>query len=98
MFGREMRFSWGLVGWCWLGAALAFLPAGGLRAQNIVPNPAFEGGGGATIGAVTLLSGGVPAQWRVFAVGGGASELEVVPVGEEEIFPGSPATNAVLFR
>ncbi|HVR75069.1 MAG TPA: hypothetical protein VMT52_12080, partial [Planctomycetota bacterium] len=73
------------------------LAAPRLGAQNLVPNPGLEGTGGVNIG-VTLLSEGVPDQWRAFAVGGGAAEMEVVPVAEDEIFPGSPATNAVLFR
>jgi hypothetical protein len=81
----------------WVGLSIASLAGQDLAAQNVVPNPTFAGAGGVSIG-VTLLSPGVPDQWRAFAVGGGAAELEVVPVGADEIFQGSPETNAVLFR
>jgi len=67
------------------------------QGPNIVPNPLFEGTGGVALG-VTLLSGGVPDQWRAFAVAGGAAEFDVIPVAADEVFPGSPAANSVLFR
>jgi hypothetical protein len=66
-----------------------------------VPNPGFEGTGGLPLplsgGTVNVLSGGVPDQWRAFAVGG-TIDMEVVPVEADELAAGSPATNAVLFR
>ncbi|MGQ9589143.1 MAG: hypothetical protein ACUVYA_02485 [Planctomycetota bacterium] len=88
--------------WCSiviLGSALALL-APEARAQNLVPNPGFEGSGGLSLpigtGSVNAPSG-VPDSWRAFAVNG-AIDLEVVPVAAGELAEGSPATNAVLFR
>ncbi len=59
---------------------------------NLMPNPGFEGAGGVSGGNVT---GTVPDSWRGFAVGGGATTMGVVPVTANELYPGSPATNAV---
>jgi hypothetical protein len=74
------------------------LSAGLLPAQNIVPNPEFAGASGIMGGNVTLISGFVPDSWRVFAVTGGAAEMEVIPVAADEVFAGSAETNSVLFR
>jgi hypothetical protein len=81
-----------------LAGMLLGLSTGELLAQNIVPNPGFDGLGGVVVGAVNLVTGGVPDQWRAFAVGGGAIDLEIQPVPADELFPGSPATSAVLLR
>lgn len=64
----------------------------GPRVTNLAPNPGFEGTDGAVVGNVT---GTVPDSWRGFAVDGGAITLATVPVAANELYPGSPATNAV---
>lgn len=60
--------------------------------SNRVPNPGFEGTGGLVTGDVT---GPIPDDWRGFAVNGGAITTAIVPVAANELYPGSPATNAV---
>lgn len=59
---------------------------------NEAPNPVFAGTGGTAIGDVT---GTVPNQWRAFAVDTGSIDVSVVAVAAGELFPGSPATQAV---
>ncbi len=61
--------------------------------ENQMPNPGFAGTGGATVGNVT---GAVPDSWRGFAIDGGAITLATVAVAANELYPGSPPTNAVL--
>ncbi|MBN1442138.1 MAG: hypothetical protein JXA90_05475 [Planctomycetes bacterium] len=83
-----------------LALALLALFVSSLRAQNIVPNPEFQGNAGLNLPLGTGVVNspqGVPDSWRAFAVGG-SIDLEIVPLFEDEIFPGSPATNAVLLR
>lgn len=60
--------------------------------KNLIPNSGFEGSGGTVVGEVT---GPAPDQWRGFAVGGNTINLATVPVAAGELYPGSPATNAV---
>jgi hypothetical protein len=65
-----------------------------------VPNPSFTGTGGQNLplgGGVVTAPAGVPDFWRAFAVGGNI-DLGIVPLAEDVLFAGSPATNAVLFR
>lgn len=59
---------------------------------NLMPNIGFEGTGGTKTGNV---SGVVPDSWRGFAVNGSAITLATVPVAANELYPGSPPTNAV---
>ena len=68
------------------------------RAQNIVPNPDFAGTGGVVVPIAGTVNGTVPDNWRAFAVNGGAIDLEIQTLAAEELFAGSPATNAVLLR
>jgi hypothetical protein len=81
--------------------SLSVVSAGVAEAQNLVPNPGFEGLGGQVIpigtGLVNAISGGAPDNWRAFAVNG-STEFEIVPVGEDEFEAGSPATNVIVFR
>lgn len=77
---------------------LGAVGAGGASGAEVdLPNPTFEGAGGAIVGTITAPDG-VPDSWRAFAVGGGAAELEVLPAVPDEIFEGSPATNFACFR
>ncbi|MBI4600939.1 MAG: hypothetical protein HY721_03175 [Planctomycetes bacterium] len=82
-------------------ALLVFARAAGAQ-DNVVPNPGFEGSGGQVLpigGGTVNAPSGAPDNWRAFAVGGTSSiDLEVVPVAADELFAGSPATNAVLLR
>lgn len=64
----------------------------GPQTSNQLPNPGFEGTGGAVAGNV---SGTVPDSWRGFAIDGGAITLATVPVAANELYPGSLPTNAV---
>lgn len=71
-----------------------------LPAQNIVPNPGFTGSGGLNLPlgtGVVVAPDGVPDSWRAFAVDGDI-DLEIVPLAADELFPGSPETNAVRLR
>jgi len=83
-------------------AALGFLAVDLASGQNVVPNPTFQGAGGQNLpiaGGIVNAPSGVPDSWRAFAVGGtSAIDLEIVPVAADELFPGSPETNAVLLR
>lgn len=65
------------------------------QAGNLVQNPNFYGTGGAKADGIT---GTVPDGWRGFAIDPGTAEIETVPVAADELYPGSPATNAVLLR
>lgn len=67
----------------------------GLPLSNLSPNPTFDGGGGAFQGQVL---GDIPDFWRGFAVGSGSLDVNVVAVAENELFPGSPATQAVRLQ
>ena len=62
------------------------------QASNQVPNPEFRGNQGAVAGNVT---GEVPSAWRGFAVGSSSIELATQAVSADELFSGSPASNAV---
>ncbi len=66
----------------------------GPRLENRVPNPAFSGAGGI---AIENVSGDVPDFWRAFGLddGSGSVALQTVPVAENELYPGSPATTAM---
>lgn len=83
-------------------AALVLLLVARAFTQNVVPNPTFQGAGGQNLpiaGGIVNAPSGVPDNWRVFAVGGtSAMDLEIVPLAADELFPGSPETNAVLLR
>ena len=68
------------------------------RAQNIVPNPSFVGTGGAVVPIAGTVNGTVPDNWRAFAVNGGAIDIEIQTLAADELFAGSPATNAILMR
>ena len=70
------------------------LVAGKTQVDTRIPNAEFTGSDGLIVGDV---SGGVPDYWRAFAVGGGEVDLEVMPLPENTLFPGSPAVNAVKF-
>lgn len=61
---------------------------------SLMPNPMFEGAGGNAIAGAT---GTVPDGWRAFAVAGGVATVDIVPVAAGELYPGSPATQAVRF-
>ncbi len=60
--------------------------------SNQIPNPGFAGSDGQIVGDV---NGTVPSQWRAFGVGGASSTIEIIPVAADELYLGSPATNAV---
>ena len=61
---------------------------------NRVPNSGFVGTGGNSIENVT---GDVPDFWRAFGLDatGDSIELETVPLAADELYPGSPPTNAI---
>ncbi|HPZ96828.1 MAG TPA: DUF5010 domain-containing protein [Phycisphaerae bacterium] len=71
------------------------VPAAWAEDVNLVPNPRFAGNGGSLQGPVT---GTAPDYWRAFGVGGGAGELAIVPLAADELYPGSPPTNAVRWQ
>lgn len=75
-----------------LMVACPIVPASAQDVLNRVPNPSFSGQAGESLGDVT---GTVPDYWRGFAVSGGAVTLEAVPLAANELYSGSPATNAV---
>jgi hypothetical protein len=78
----------------WAVILLAAVPL--LGAENLLANPEFAGSGGALGGNAT---GTVPDNWRAFSVGdGGAASIAPVPLAADEVFPGSPATNAVQWQ
>ncbi|MDJ0657336.1 MAG: hypothetical protein QNJ40_24455 [Xanthomonadales bacterium] len=60
--------------------------------ENRVPNPGFQGSGGTAEGLVT---GDVPDFWRAFGLDPDTISLEAVPLMADELYPGSPATNAM---
>ncbi|MGQ9589145.1 MAG: dockerin type I repeat-containing protein [Planctomycetota bacterium] len=83
-------------------AAVSWLLAGPeAAAQNLVPNPTFDGTGGLALplsgGTVNVLSAGVPNSWRAFAVAG-SIDLDVIPLAADEVYDGSPEANSVLLR
>lgn len=87
----EMSFRLGADGGN--NSVLIALPdIAGPSIENLMPNPNFTGTGGTVVGNVT---GTVPDSWRGFAIDGGAITLATVPVAANELYPGSPATNAV---
>ncbi len=61
--------------------------------QNRVPNSEFEGSNGDKFGQIT---GSVPDYWRAFGLEGGEVAIETVPLSDDALYPGSPATNAVM--
>ncbi|MEZ5461749.1 hypothetical protein [Dokdonella sp.] len=71
---------------------LAFPEVQGPPASNTVPNPGFVGNSGGIQGTVT---GTVPDNWRAFSVGAGTINLTTVPLAANELFSGSPPTNAM---
>ena len=72
-------------------------PAPGVDDPNMVPNASFRGSAGAIEdgGGSGTVNGPVPTAWRAFAVGGGELDVAIVPLAADELFAGSPATNAV---
>lgn len=87
----EMSFRLGADGGN--NSVLIALPEiAGPSIENLMPNPNFTGTGGTVVGNVT---GTVPDSWRGFAINGGAITLATVPVAANELYPGSPSTNAV---
>lgn len=72
---------------------IALPTVGGPALTNQTPNPRFAGSGGAS--TPVQVTGTVPDQWRAFAAGAGTVNVSVVPVAAGELFPGSPATQAV---
>ena len=73
-------------------AGLLLFPAAWAQTSNQVPNPEFRGNQGAVAGNVT---GEVPSAWRGFAVGSSSIELATQALSADELFSGSPASNAV---
>jgi len=59
---------------------------------NRLGNPDFEGFFGAKSASVT---GDVPDRWRAFALNDSTGEISVVPVAANELYSGSPQTQAV---
>lgn len=77
------------------GAASAGTPGPGQSDANLVPNSRLHGSAGASASAGGSVTGTVPTLWRAFALADGAIETEVVPLPPNELFPGSPPTNAI---
>ncbi len=71
---------------------IALPTVAGRALENVIPNPAFAGTGGAVGGEVT---GDAPDSWRAFAVDGGTLSITQIAASADEIFPGSPATTIV---
>jgi hypothetical protein len=89
-----------------LASLLLLVSAGTLRAgtpvpggddPNMVPNARFHGAAGAieTGGGSGVVTGAVPTAWRAFAVGGADLDVDIVPLGADALYPGSPPTQAV---
>lgn len=58
-------------------------------------NASFRGTAGAIEDGSGTVNGAVPPAWRAFAVGGGELDVDIEPLADDELFAGSPATNAV---
>ena len=63
---------------------------------NLVPNPELAGSGGDLLAEAT--GGPVPDLWRAFAVAGADGDFSVTALAADDVFAGSPATNAVTLR
>ncbi len=68
---------------------------GAAPVDNLAPNPGFVGSAGLIDGMVT---GSVPDDWRAFAVGSESLTVATVPLAAGELYPGSPATNAIRLQ
>lgn len=80
--------------WAW---ALAGTPEPGMDDANMVPNAGLHGTAGAIedgSGSGTV-NGFAPTAWRAFAVGSAELDIDIVPLAADQLYPGSPATNAV---